>query len=171
MTRQEALPLRCALVTFALAALVVQFVVVPRIAARAADAYPEVADLASPYVTVIGVAVAAFELALLAAWQLVSAAAADRSAQRRSTGWANIMAVSLGAMAVLFAGVFAHAGSVENIGGPAMLFGLLLFLALIPVAVALRNGVLGWLEALTSAAAAAGPEARRSGSVAGTARN
>ncbi|MCC9174434.1 DUF2975 domain-containing protein [Arthrobacter sp. zg-Y179] len=146
MTRQEAFPLRCAVVAFALAALLTQLVVVPRIAARSAAAYPEVADLASSYVTVIGAAVAAFELALLAAWQLVSAAVADRSVTRRSTGWANIMAVSLGVMAVLFAGVFAHAGFIENIGGPAILFGLLLFLALIPVAFAFRYGVLVWLK-------------------------
>ncbi|MCQ1947233.1 MULTISPECIES: DUF2975 domain-containing protein [unclassified Arthrobacter] len=149
MTRQEALPLRCAVVAFAVAALLTQLVVVPRMAARSAAAYPEVADLASSYITVIGVAVAAFELALLAAWQLVSAAAADRSVTRRSTGWANIMAVSLGVMAVLFAGVFAHAGFIENIGGPAILFGLVVFLALIPVAFAFRYGVLGWLAAPT----------------------
>ncbi|WP_146361769.1 DUF2975 domain-containing protein [Arthrobacter yangruifuii] len=147
MTRQEALPLRCALVAFALATLLVQFVLVPQAAVRSADAYPEVAYLAAPYVTVIGAALAAFEATLLAAWQLVSASVANRSGTRRSTGWANIATVSLGITAVLCAGVFAHAGFIENIGGPAMLFGLLIFLALIPVALAVRYGILGWLEA------------------------
>ncbi|MDM7989484.1 DUF2975 domain-containing protein [Arthrobacter sp. zg-Y877] len=146
MTRQEALPLRCAVVAFALTAVLLQVVAVPRLAAGAADAYPEVAYLASPYVTVIGAAVVAFEVALLAAWQLVSASVVNRSAARGSTGWANTAAVSLGVMAVLCAGVFAHAGFIEHIGGPAMLFGLLIFLALVPVAFALRYGVLGWLE-------------------------
>ncbi|MCC9145617.1 MULTISPECIES: DUF2975 domain-containing protein [unclassified Arthrobacter] len=146
MTRQEALPLRCALVAFAVTALLLQVGVVPRAAARYAAAYPEVAYLAAPYVAVTGVAVTAFGVALLAAWQLLSATVADTSAARGSTGWANTAAVSLGVMAVLCAGVFAHAGFIEHIGGPAMLFGLLIFLALVPVAFALRYGVLGWLE-------------------------
>lgn len=148
MTRQEALPLRFVLGLLALAALLAQLVVIPRAGASYASAFPEIAYLASPSVTALVVAFVGFEMALLAAWQLVSAAVAGRALTSRSTRWANIMTASLIFMAVIFAGVFAYIGSVAGVGGPPMLFGLLvsLSLALVPVAFALRHWVMGWLE-------------------------
>jgi hypothetical protein len=144
MTKQEALPLRFFLGLFALVTLVIQLVVVPRTGASYASAYPEVAYLEPLYVTAIGLALVGFLVALLAAWQLVAGAVAGRVATRRSTRWANIMAASLIVLAVIFAGVFVHAGFMENVGGPAMLFGLLGSLALVPVAFVLRRWVMKW---------------------------
>ena len=57
-----------------------------------------------------------------------------------------MVAASVVFTALILVGVCANAGFVENIGGPAMLFGLLVFLALIPAAVAVRSGILGWLD-------------------------
>ena len=145
MTKQEALPLRFFLGLFALATLVIQLVVVPRTGTSYASAYPEVAYLEPLYVTAVGVALVGFLVALLAAWQLVSGAVTERASTRRSTQWVNIMTAALIFMAVIFAGVFVHAGSVENVGGPAMLFGLLASLALVPVAFVLRRWVMKWL--------------------------
>ena len=143
MTRQEALPLRCVLGALALLALLAQLVVVPRTAAGFAGAYPETAYLAAPYVTVIVVAIGGFEVALLAAWQLLSAAERGGASSGWSQRWANIMAAALVIMALLFTGIFVHTGF-AGVGGPPMLFGLLASLALLPGAAVLRNKAMGF---------------------------
>ncbi len=139
MTRRQVPLLRIAVGALALGALLAQLVVVPRVAAGFAGAYPEVARLAPPYVIAIVIAIGGFEVALLAAWRLLSAAEGGEAATSRSRLWADVMTASLGVMAVLFAGVCAHAGFVEGVGGPPMLFGLLSSLALVPGAILLRN--------------------------------
>ncbi|TDK27981.1 DUF2975 domain-containing protein [Arthrobacter crusticola] len=146
MTTQEALPLRFFLGVLVLAAVLVQLVAIPGAGASYARAYPKVAQLAPPYVTALVAAFIALELALLAAWKLVSAVVAGRAMISRSTRWAGIMAASLMVTALIGAGVSVHAGSVARVGGPAMLFGLLFSLALVPAAFALRRWVMGWLQ-------------------------
>lgn len=101
-------------------------------AADYADAYPEVAYLAPPYVTAILGAIGGFKVALPAAWQLLSAAVGGEALAGQSKRWVNVMAVSLSFMAVIFAGVCMHAGSFAAVGGPPMLFGLLASLASCP---------------------------------------
>ncbi len=145
MISQQLTPLRIILGALALGALLAQLVVVPRSAAEYAGAFPEVAYLAPPYVAAIVVAIGGFEVALLAAWQLLSAAAAGEGLTDRSKRWANVMAASLSFMAVIFAGVCVHAGSFAAVGGPAMLFGLLASLALVPVAFGLRKKTVDFL--------------------------
>lgn len=125
-------------------ALLAQFVVVPRVAAGYANTYPEVAHLERPYLLAIVVALGGLEVALLAAWKIVSAAKRGEALTTRSKRWANVMAASVVLMAVLFAGVCAHAGFVESVGGPAMGFGLFVSLALVPGAVVLRNKAKGF---------------------------
>lgn len=147
MTRQEALPLRIAFAVLALGALLVQLLVIPPAGTGYAGKFPEAAYLAPPYITALAVAILGFEAALLAAWQLVSAVVPVRSLTRRSKTWTNVMAASLGFMAVVFAGVCAHSMFWTPFGTPAAGFGFLISLALIPVLFALRHGVLGWLEA------------------------
>ena len=147
MTKQEALPLRFFLGLFALATLVIQLVVVPRTGASYASAYPEVAYLEPLYVTAIGVALVGFLVALFAAWRLVSGAVAEKVATRRSARWANIMMAGLIFLVVIFAGVFVHAGFVENVGGPAMLVGFLGSVALVPITFARRRWAMRWLAA------------------------
>jgi hypothetical protein len=142
MITQQVTRLRIILGVLALGTLLTQFMVVPRVAAEYADAYPEVAYLAAPYVTAIVVAIAGFEVALLAYWQLLSAVAAGEALTRRSKRWANVMAASLIFMTVIFAGVCFHAGSFANVGGPPMLFGIIFFLALVPAAFGLRTLIL-----------------------------
>ncbi len=145
MTKQEALPIRFFLGLAALAALLIQLVVIPSAGASLASVYPQVAYLALPTAIALVVAVVGVEMTLVAAWQLVSAAVTGRALTSRSTRWANIMTASLIFMAVLLAGVFVYIGSVAGVGGPAMLFGLLASLTLVPVAFALRHWVRGWL--------------------------
>lgn len=146
MTKQEALPFHFFIGLFALVALVAQLVVIPRVGATYASKYPEVAYLEPLYVTALVVALVGLEVALLSAWQLVSAAVTGRALSAWPTRWTNIMTASLIFMAAICAGVCVHAGFVASVGGPAMLFGLLLSLALIPVAFALRHWVRGWLR-------------------------
>ncbi|NJC20931.1 hypothetical protein BJ994_000007 [Arthrobacter pigmenti] len=124
----------------AIGALLAQVVVVPQVAADYADRYPEVAHLELPYLVAVVVAIGGFEVALLAAWRLL-AAAKDVSVGR-SKRWINLMAASLCFTALVLAGVCVHAGSVENIGGPAMLFGVLASVAIIAGVIALRSRAL-----------------------------
>lgn len=139
MNKEQVRRFRIVIGAIALVALLTQIVVVPWAAADHAAAYPKVAYLAVPYVTAIVVAIGAFEVALLAVWQILSAAATGGATTSRSKRWANVMAAALIFMAVIFAGVCVHAGSVANIGGPAMLFGLLASVALVPAAFALKK--------------------------------
>lgn len=144
MKQEQVRRFRIVIGALTLGALLTQLVVVPRAAAGYADAYPEVAYLAFPYVIAIVVGIGGFEVALLATWQLLSAAAGGDALTSYSKRWANVMAAALVFMAVLFAGVCVHAGSVANVGGPPMLFGLLASLALIPAAFALKKKAMGF---------------------------
>ncbi|GAA1352706.1 hypothetical protein GCM10009636_15290 [Arthrobacter koreensis] len=142
MTKQEALPLRCVLAALGVLALLSQTALLPRIAGEYAEAYPEVANLAAPYALAVIAATACFEVALLAAWQMLTSVVTDGALTPGASKWANVLAFSLGLTGITLAGICAHAGFVEAIGGPAMLLGLLAGLALVPAAVALRNRVL-----------------------------
>ncbi|WP_247829058.1 DUF2975 domain-containing protein [Arthrobacter antioxidans] len=141
MTSQHVSLSRIVIGILALGALLAQFVVVPRIANGYANTFPEVAYLASPYVIAVAAAIGGFEVALLAAWQLL-AAHEEGSLSGRSKRWINGMAVSLCLMALLIAGICIHAGSVAEVGGPAMLFGVLGSTALVAVVVAARRSAL-----------------------------
>jgi hypothetical protein len=146
MTKQEALPVRFFIGLFALVTVVVQLVVIPKAGAIHAAMYPEVAYLETLYVTALVIALIGFELALLSVWQLVLAAITDRASSVQSRWWSNMMTASLIFMATIFAGICVHAGSVADVGGPAVLFGLLGSLALVPLAFVLRNGIRSWLR-------------------------
>jgi cytochrome bd-type quinol oxidase subunit 2 len=145
MIRQQITRIRIILGALALGSLLTQLVIVPRFAAEYAAAYPEVAYLALPYVTAMVVAIGGFEVALLAAWLMLSTAGAGRALTSRSKRWANVMTASLSFMAVIFSGVCVHAGSFAAVGGPAMLFGLLTSLALLLIAFGLRNQAMRFL--------------------------
>ncbi|EXF23898.1 hypothetical protein BG28_09635 [Nesterenkonia sp. AN1] len=147
MTKSEFLSMRITLGALALGALIAQLIVVPRIAAGLAEQHPQVAHLESPYLIAVTVALVGFEVALVAGWMLVTGAVAENASAGRVRWWANGMTASLGFMAVLLAGVFIHAGWVENVGGPPMLFGLLACLAVLPVALILRRWALRSLPA------------------------
>ncbi|GAA1122326.1 DUF2975 domain-containing protein [Arthrobacter flavus] len=146
MTKQKAFRFHFFLVVFALTILLAQLVVIPRTAATYAKAYPEVAYLAPPTVTALVIALIGFEVALLAAWRLVAIAVAGKASTLQSRQWARIMTVSLILMAAIFAGVFFYMGSIAGVGGPAMLFGLLVSLALILMTFSIRHRVTGWLK-------------------------
>ena len=138
MTQQEALPLRVVLGALGLFALFSQALLVPREAGEYAAAYPSAAYLAVPYAVAVVAAIACFEVALLAAWQILTAAVADAAPGSTTPKWANVVAVSLSLTGVILAGICAHAGSVAGVGGPAMLLGVLAGLGLVPAAFALR---------------------------------
>lgn len=146
MTKQEALPLRIAFTVLALGALLMQVILVPQAGNGYADRFPEAAYLAFPYTAAIAVGFIGLEVALLAAWQLVSSAVTKRSLNSRSMRWTNLMAASLGFMAAVFAGVCAHALFWTEFGAPAVLFGFVVSLGLFPAIFAVRHGTRGWLE-------------------------
>ena len=132
---------RFALVGLFVTALILQLWVVPAAAAQAVAQYPEYGYLARPYVIAIGVAIGLFELALVSAWQVLSATTAEPRPRRRKW-WATTLTLALTLSGLVFAGVFIHAGSVERIGGPPMLFGLLAALTVVVVTLALRRKTL-----------------------------
>ncbi len=88
--------------------LLLQFWIVPNLAADAATRYPELAGLARPYVIAIGGVggLGLFEVALLAAWRVLSEAAKSDGATTRKKRWADVVTLALVLMAVVFAGVF-----------------------------------------------------------------
>ncbi|GAA1106566.1 hypothetical protein GCM10009650_07180 [Nesterenkonia jeotgali] len=168
MTRSEHLGWRILLGGLFLGALIAQLILVPALAASLAADYPQVAHLQMPYLAAVTVAIGGFEVAVVAAWRLLTVAAVDTdaapaavadtvatAAERPTTDrvrrWANIMTVSLGVMAVISAGVFLHAGWVGNIGGPPMLFGLLASMAVLLTAPVLRRGGLRSFGGFTGA--------------------
>ncbi|MDF9278653.1 DUF2975 domain-containing protein [Arthrobacter sp. EH-1B-1] len=138
ITRHHIALARILIGALAAGSLLAQFVVVPQIAADAAERYPEVAYLEIPYLTAVVVALAFFELALLAAWRL-TARRRRQSLTNGSQRWIDVMTASLCLSALTVAGICVHAGSIENIGGPAMLLGLVAGLALIAAVVVLRS--------------------------------
>ena len=135
MTRQQVPVLRVAIGALALVALVLQVLVVPLVAAACAAAYPDVAYLERPYVAAVVVALVGFEVALLSAWQLLRVPAEAGPTMR----WANALAGSLCFMAVVLAGLSLHAAFVANVGGPLTMLGLLVCVAVVPIALALRH--------------------------------
>ncbi|MCC3295590.1 DUF2975 domain-containing protein [Arthrobacter sp. zg-Y411] len=145
MTKQEALPLRIAFAVLALGALLLQLILIPQAGDSYAGRFPEAAYLAFPYTAAITVGFIGFEVALVAAWQLVSAVLTERSPDSRTVGWTNVMAASLAFMAAVFAGVCAHALSWTKFGGPAILFGFFVSLALLAGIFAVRHGLRDWL--------------------------
>lgn len=138
ISRQHVPTVRFALVSLFVLALLLQFWVIPSAAARAAFDYPEYAYLERPYVIATGVALALFELALLAAWQVLSASITDRRPLRRKR-WELILTIALVSSGVMLAGTCIHAGSIARVGGPPMLFGMLAALTVVVGAVALRR--------------------------------
>lgn len=144
MTKQEASIPHFFLGLFGLVILAVQLVVLPRTAASNAREYPELAYLEPLYVTALVIALIGLEVALLAAWQLVSATRVDKTAGSHPGLWSNVMVVSLSLMAMIFAGVCLHAGWVVNVGGPAVLFGIVGSIAVVVLAFAIRRWVNSW---------------------------
>lgn len=129
MNSQQVLPLRIAICALALGAVAAQIFLIPLSASSYAEAYPEVAHLAAPYAAACIVAVVGIEMALLAGWKILSIAKLEGSFTSSVLGWVNVMAAGLVFTAAVLVGVFAHASFVANIGGPAILFGLLASIA------------------------------------------
>lgn len=123
-------------------ALMTQFIVIPQTASSYASRYPEVAHLEMPYAVATIFAIVVFELALVSAWKSISAIARDASGRR----WINASTAALCSMLLIVAGICVHAVAIANVGGPLMLFGLVLSCALGIAALALRPRVLQVLD-------------------------
>ena len=130
---------RVLLGALAIGAILAQIVIVPQVASDYAERFPEVAHLVAPYVLAVVIALAFFEVALLAAWQILVAEEGGRVLVRKAKPWMNIGVACLCLMALIFAGICVHAGSVAKVGGPAMLFALLTSVAFIAAVLALRS--------------------------------
>lgn len=155
MTTRQIPVARTAMGVIAIGVLLVQFIAIPRAAAELANRYPEVAYLEWPYVISTAVAIGGFEVALFAAWQVLSIAKSGGVLTNQKRRWVRVIKWSLVFMAVVFAGVCAHASFIANVGGPAAFFGLLISLALVPCAVALGRAAMGFtLEDVDDLAAA-----------------
>lgn len=146
MIRQQVLLLRVALVVLTLVAVLTQVLIVPWMAATYAAVYPQAAYLARPYAVVVVVAILGFEVAAYAAWRVLAVAEgadeAGESVPARKKYWATVMAAGVCFVGVLLAGACLHAAFIANVGGPATIFGALVSLALLPVAVAVRRSAI-----------------------------
>lgn len=116
----------------------VQVVVMPAVATTYAIAYPEVSTLAVPYLLGVDAAILGLQIACVALYfsylQLTR-----ETAQQHSSTLGRIFTSSLLVAAISLGGVFGHAAFVARVGGPAMIFGLLLALALGIAAPSIRN--------------------------------
>lgn len=139
MSRYQVALARVLLGVLAIGAVLAQAVIVPQLASDYAERFPEVAQLEAPYVLAVVVALAFFEVALLAAWQLLAAEEGGRVLVRKAKPWMNIGMACLCLMALIFAGICVHAGSVAQVGGPAMFFGLVASVSFIAAMLALRS--------------------------------
>lgn len=152
--------LRAWVAALAAGAVVVQAVVLPQVASSSAARYPEVAHLERPYLVASVAAVGAVEVALLAAWRLLSAAETGGGLTGRARRWADVLAAALCGAVLLLAGVCAHAGFVEQVGGPPMALGLIASPVLVLGAVVLRRAAVDLLRDGRGDRLAGGPRAR-----------
>lgn len=116
---------RAMLALVAVVTIVVQAVAVPAVAASMAQSFPEVAHLQMPYTLGLILALVGVQVGVVAGWWMLRLDAdGEFRAARVHTG----SSVALGGLvfAVLMVGaVLVHAGGVAQIGGPAVIFGLL----------------------------------------------
>ena len=145
MSTQQLLPYRLTLGALALAAVLTQIIFVPLGASSYAASYPEVAHLQVPYTVALIIGLVGLEVALVAGWLLLAATGDQAMTSALMRQGVNIITAGLLFLLVVSGGVFFHAGSVENVGGPPMLFGLMLCLVLVPgVWVARRRFLATW---------------------------
>ncbi|MDJ0318654.1 DUF2975 domain-containing protein [Arthrobacter antibioticus] len=141
MNIQQIPLLRIAVVMLVLGSILAQIFITPHVARTLAAAYPEVAYLELPYTDAVVVAIAGFELALLAVWQILSIVKRGATVPGSPMRWVNFMTTCLLFTAATLVGIIMHATFIANIGTPAMLFGLLASIAFGASALFLRNAV------------------------------
>lgn len=141
MSIQQILLLRIAVVMLALGSILAQLFITPLVARSFAAAYPEVAYLELPYTVAVIVAIGGFELALLAAWQILSLVKREAIFIGPPMRWMNFMTACFLFAAATLVGIIMHATFMANIGTPAMLFGLLSSIAFGTSALFLRSAV------------------------------
>ncbi len=133
--------LRIAVGALAIGALLTQVFITPLFANSFAEAYPEAAYLALPYMIAIIAAICGIEAALLAIWKLLSIVKRGEVSTGPSLGWVNFITGCLLFTAAIMASVFAHASFVAYVGGPPVFFGLLASIALGAGAIFLRTSM------------------------------
>ncbi|MFB9166017.1 DUF2975 domain-containing protein [Arthrobacter psychrochitiniphilus] len=141
MNFQQIRLLRIAVVMLALGSILTQVFITPHVARSFAEAYPEVAYLERPYTIAVIVAIAGFELALLAIWQILSIVKRGAAFTRSPMRWVNFMTTSFLFTAATLIGIIMHATFIAKIGTPAMLFGLLVTIAFGASAIFFRAAV------------------------------
>ena len=129
MVIQQIRLMRITVVMLALGSILAQVFITPHVARSFAAAYPEVAYLERPYTIAVIVAIAGFELALLAVWQILSIVKRGAAFTGSPMRWVNFMTVCFLFTAATLIGIIMHATFIANIGTPAMLFGLLASIA------------------------------------------
>lgn len=125
----QQIPVLRIVVVLALGSILTQVFITPPVARTLAAKYPEVAYLERPYTIAVIVAIAGFELALLAAWQILSLIKRGATSTGSPMRWVNFMTTSILFTAATLIGIIMHATFIANIGTPAMLFGLLASIA------------------------------------------
>ncbi|WP_069385683.1 DUF2975 domain-containing protein [Cellulosimicrobium cellulans] len=116
--------LRTTLALLLLGALACQIAFIPLVAQGFADAYPEVSHLAVPYTSAAILALACFDIALIAIWQLLTLVRRQRIFDAKALKWVDAITTCAAAASVLAIAVFVHMIFVEQTGGPAGLLAL-----------------------------------------------
>lgn len=117
MTRVAALPLKFVLALLFAGSLLVQ-AVVPNLAAESGEHYPEVAHLTVGYSIAAIAAAAAFEVALVALWRLVTLAAKGQAFTASALTLVDVTRTATAVSIALTAAVLVHLLLIAQTGGP-----------------------------------------------------
>lgn len=144
MTKLAVVTAQVLLVVILLAALVVQVVILPSVAAESRDLNPQVGYLYAPFLVMCIAVVACGQIVLASIWMLLRLVDRDRIFTKRAFVWVAIMIAALLLSTVLAAVMFVITNVILQLGGPPLLtLGLLAVMvgstALALVLVALRG--------------------------------
>ena len=102
---------------------------------------PEVPYLERPYAIAVIVAIAGFELALLAVWQILSIVKPGAAFTGSPMRWVNFMTTCILFTVATLIDIIMHTTFIANIGATAVLFGLFVFVVFGVSALVLRTAV------------------------------
>lgn len=121
--------------------LVAQVVAVPLAASSLAQSFPSVSHLQVPYAVALIAALLGIQVALVAGWLMLGLDGDGAFSSGRVRTGTTVALAGLVVAVLTVSAVLVHAGAVENVGGPMVLFGLIACAGILCAAVPLRTTV------------------------------
>ena len=128
MDAQYVPSLRAVLVVLFAGSLLSQ-ALLPRLAEELGGPYDETVHLVAPYAVAGILVIGCAQVALITVWRLLSMVADDTIFTARALRWVDVITISGAAAALISAGVAAHLLVIVGVGGPAIVFALIVSVA------------------------------------------